>query len=289
VPAAPKRRLLPTQRAAVPAAAPRILLAEDNLVNQRVAQEMLQRLGYRVDIAANGREAVAAFAQGDYAAVLMDCQMPEMDGYEATAAIRRREGDDPKARYTPIIAMTANALEGDRERCLAAGMDDHLPKPVTTEKLVAVLQRWIPRDGPAAPGSEGEASRAGVPDDRAESLDATVLAGLRGLQQPGAPDLLSQLIELFLGDAAPRLAGLAQAVAQGDARALERQAHTLKGSSANIGARRLARLCEDLELLGRSGELGRAPGLLTQLEAEFDRVRAALRAEMAKVADEVVE
>jgi HPt (histidine-containing phosphotransfer) domain-containing protein len=185
--------------------------------------------------------------------------------------------------------MTANALEGDRERCLAAGMDDYLAKPVTTEKLVEVLQRWIPRDGPPARGSEGEDSGAGAPDDGDESIDATVLAGLRGLQQPGTPDLLGRLIELFLDDAAPRLASLAQAVAQGDARALERQAHTLKGSSANIGARQLARLCEDLEMLGRSGELGRAPGVLTQLEAEFDRVRAALRAEMAKVADEVVE
>jgi CheY-like chemotaxis protein/HPt (histidine-containing phosphotransfer) domain-containing protein len=265
------------------------VLAEDNVVNQRVAQEMLQQLGYQVDIAANGREAVAACADDDYAAVLMDCQMPELDGYEATAAIRRREGGDLQGRHTPIIAMTANALEGDRERCLAAGMDDYLPKPVTTEKLVAVLQRWMPRDGSPAAGPEGADSGAGVPDDGGESIDQTVLAGLRGLQQPGAPDLLSQLIELFLGDAAPRLAGLAQAVAQGDAHALERQAHTLKGSSANIGARRLARLCEDLELLGRSGELGRAPGVLTELEAEFDRVRAALRAEMAKVADEVVE
>ncbi len=120
---------------------------------------------------------------------------------------------------------------------------------------------------------------------RIDVIDPAVLAGLRGLQQPGTPDLLSQLVELFLDDAAPRLATLAQTLAQGDARALERQAHSLKGSSVNLGARQMARLCEQLEALGRSGELRRAPEVLAQLEAAFDRARAALRAEVSKAGD----
>jgi CheY-like chemotaxis protein len=122
---------------------PRILVAEDNPVNQRVAIRMLERLGLGADVAADGREAVQSFSRQPYAAILMDCQMPELDGFEATAAIRAREGT---GHHTPIIAMTASAMRGDRERCLAAGMDDYVSKPVSIEGLRRVLERWLPLD-----------------------------------------------------------------------------------------------------------------------------------------------
>ena len=119
----------------------RILLAEDNLVNQKVAVRILQKAGYRCDVAANGLEAVAAIENIDYDLVLMDCQMPEMDGYQATSAIRQHDGH--VRQQIPIVAMTANAMEGDRETCLQAGMDDYLSKPVTSDKLVHMLERWL--------------------------------------------------------------------------------------------------------------------------------------------------
>ena len=134
----------------------RLLVAEDNPVNQRVAARLLRALGYEVDVVSDGAQAAAALARGDYAAVLMDCMMPEMDGYAATAAVRQREGDD---RHTPIIGVTANAMAGDRERCLAAGMDDYVAKPVTAETLRAALGRCV--DDVAAGTGASEVSGSG--------------------------------------------------------------------------------------------------------------------------------
>ena len=149
----------PAQGAAAPGAAGMILLVEDNKVNQMVGSKVLQNLGYRYDIANNGLEGVRAFEAGSYDAVLMDCQMPEMDGYEATGAIRRLEADTGAARRTPIIAMTAAAMEGDREACLASGMDDFITKPVRLEIVATVLARWV--GSHAAPGDEHELSVSG--------------------------------------------------------------------------------------------------------------------------------
>src|SRR5205085_5380201 len=176
----------------------RVLVVEDNAVNQRVAVRMLEKRGYRADAVANGREAVDALAQIPYDLVLMDCQMPEMDGYAATAEIRRRErAQGVAARRTPIVAMTAHALEGDAEKCLAAGMDDYIAKPVTVQRLEAVVARWRPQTGPGAPD---------------EVVDASVLAALRDLQGEGQPDLLAELIAIYLRDTTPRLAALHEAV-----------------------------------------------------------------------------
>jgi two-component system sensor histidine kinase/response regulator len=130
---------------------PRLLLAEDNPVNQKVACKMLEKLGYRVDVAGNGQEAVAAHERARYPLIFMDCQMPEVDGFEATALIRKMEG---RSAHTPIVAMTANAMQGDRERCLAAGMDDYIAKPVRPKELQAVLDTWLGTAG-AATGTTG--------------------------------------------------------------------------------------------------------------------------------------
>jgi len=253
---------------------PHILLAEDNPVNQQVAVKMLENLGYDVAVAANGREALDSLAHTTYAAVLMDVQMPEMDGYEATAEIRRREEGSPQR--TPIIAMTANALEGDREKALRAGMDDYIAKPVKPAKLNAVLERWASaREGePEAAGEfpEGVGNGHAPPEN---PMDPVVLDSLREL---GGDDILAELAKLFLEDAEPRLAALGDAVKAGDARTVEQVAHVLKGSSGNMGARRMSGLAAELQDIGASGDLSKAPESLRSLEAEFARVRPALAA-----------
>ncbi len=258
----------------------RILVAEDNAVNQEVAVQTLETRGYRVDVAKDGLEALEALeaisGTSSYAAVIMDCQMPTMDGYEATAKIRKREGEE---RHTPIIAMTAHALQGEREKCLAAGMDDYISKPFQPEELDAVLERWIPQTAPTGKARTLETSSAEAPES---AIDQSVLASLRKLQQDGKPGILNRLIEMFLDDTPPKLAALREAVAQEEAKALEQVAHALKGSSASLGALHMASICEEFEAFDRSGDLRHAPGLLSQLEVEFDRVRDALMAELSK-------
>ena len=235
-----------------------VLVAEDNPVNQKVATRMLENLGYRADVAKDGREALEALARNPYDAVLMDVQMPEMDGYEATAEIRRREEED-QGRHTPVIAMTANAMQGDREKALEAGMDDYISKPVKSEELAAVLKPWIPADGSSK-----------------DPLDPGVLASLREL---GDPDLISELAQIFLDDTSSRLTALREAVEGDDASSVERIAHTLKGSSGNMGATRMAAICAELQNVGASGNLARAPELLGRLVAEFERARPVLEAQ----------
>ena len=257
----------------------RVLVAEDNAVNQKVAVRMLERLGYEADVAANGREALEALSRNHYAAVLMDVQMPELDGYEATVEIRRREGED---RHTPIIAMTASAMQGDREKALEVGMDDYISKPVKPEELDEVLERSIPQSGTGADSAEEGTNAAASSADASSPLDRSVLEGLRELQQEGEPDVLVELIELFLEDVPLQLVALREAVKGEDADSVQRVAHTLKGSCGNMGAARMAEICADLQEIGDSGDLARAPELLERLEAEFDRVRSALEAEIAR-------
>ncbi|MDQ3316661.1 MAG: response regulator, partial [Actinomycetota bacterium] len=261
---------------------PRLLLAEDNPVNQKVAARMLEKLGYRVDVAQNGLEALEALSRNRYAAVLMDVQMPEMDGYEATAEIRRREREAALAGRgegldTPIIAMTANAMQGDREKALAAGMDDYLPKPVRQEELDEVLGRWVSREDEGALSPDGAPAAQAARTENGNALDPEVLASLRDL---GDVELLTELAEMFFGDASSRLGELREAVEAGDAAGVERVAHTLKGSSGNMGATRMSAICAELQDVGVSGDLARAPGLLERLEEEFGRVRPALEAEL---------
>jgi two-component system sensor histidine kinase/response regulator len=247
-----------------------ILLAEDNVVNQQVAQAMLRKLGYRVVVVADGRAALAAVQDSRYAAVLMDCQMPEMDGYAATAALREQEGD---ARHTPIIAMTANALDGDRERCLAAGMDDYLAKPVSVAALAAVLGRWAV----TAVGSAGATPPAAIAAQSAEApIDLAALVRRWGLDPAGDGALVRELLGIFLGDTPPRLAALRAAVAAGDVQALEHGVHTLNGSAGSMGAWAIVATCDALDTLAHQPDLTAASALLDRLETEFARVQAAI-------------
>ena len=260
-----------------------VLLAEDNHVNQKVAVRMLERLGYRADVAADGLEALEALSRIPYAAVLMDVQMPEMDGYEATAEIRRRE--QAQGRRTPIIAMTANAMQGDREKALEAGMDDYVPKPVKPEELEAALERWIPQEEEEEGASRAIAEVEGgsvPPEDTKDPLDHTAIGNLLDM---GGPELLSELAEMFFDDATSALSALREAATASDARLVERIAHTPKGSSGNMGAQKMSAICAELEDVGASGDLSRAPELLERLEEESGRVRTALEAELARSRD----
>jgi light-regulated signal transduction histidine kinase (bacteriophytochrome)/CheY-like chemotaxis protein len=237
----------------------RILLAEDNAVNQRVALGQLRGLGYSADAVANGFEALQALAQAPYDIVLMDCQMPELDGYEATAAIRRREGH---GKHTWIIAMTANAIAEDREQCLAAGMDDYVSKPVRLHDLEAVLERA--RRPVAAP----------------PAIDPRGIEALRALPEEDGESLLPGLLVKFIEGAPAEINALRAAVERGDARAGAFVAHRLKGAASHFGAHRLMDLCGEIERAGKAGQLDPLPNLLADTNAELRRVLTALTREL---------
>ena len=252
---------------------PLILVAEDNPINQRVAVRMLERLGYRVDVAANGHEAVEASARTAYAAILMDCQMPEVDGFEATMAIRARE---ESGQHTPIVAMTAAAMRTDQERCLAAGMDDYIAKPVSVEALAVLLQRWAPHpDGAPALGAPAEVE----PTAAGEPVDPSVLASLRDLERDDGTSFLDDLVRRFLDDTPVRLTAIADAAVQGAAEEMRREAHRLSGSCSILGARRMQVLCADVERLGDAHTTAGAEPLVERLLLEFERVRRVLEAD----------
>jgi CheY-like chemotaxis protein len=246
-----------------------VLVVEDNEINRAVAVRTLERLGYRVDAVRNGAEAVEKFAPETYGAVLMDCQMPVMDGYEATARLRAAEAGHPP---TPIVAMTAGALTGDRERCLAAGMDDYISKPVAFEDLAAVLRLWVPR---TASGAE-EAGRAPL---ATATFDGRMLAELRALDTPGS-GFFHGVIGLFLSTVPGRLEALTQAVAQGDAKGVAVVAHGLRSTCGNVGAKGMHDLCVQIEVV--AGDKAALEPLLRGLAEEFRLVRAELEAEQGR-------
>ena len=255
---------------------PRVLIAEDNLVNQKVAVLTLAKIGYEPCVVSDGRQAVEAFRSGSYNCILMDCQMPEMDGYEAAGEIRRLERG---LRRVPIIAMTAHAMKGDREKCLMAGMDDYLSKPLKQGELHDVLARWSgaaegimktdTRTGPAAP--------AAPPSSLPAALDENVIETLRSLGSGSGVDVLADLTAAFVEDAQDRLRKMHQAVVAGDVTAARRAAHSLKGMSGSIGATYLSTLSHDFEK-GDPGAIN--ANRIAILEAEFERVSAALSASL---------
>ncbi len=265
----------PSAPAAEPQAQQLILLADDHPVNQQLAARQLAKLGYQARVVGNGQAAIDLIAAGErFAAILMDCQMPEIDGFAATRAIRQIERQ--RGQHTPIIAMTANAMQGDRETCLQAGMDDYLSKPVRQSELRRVLAGWLPADQPAL-----ALPVAGAGLGALEPLDPATVEGLRELDQPGETGVFGALVEVFLSDAQIQLAALRNALASGDPAALERAAHRLRGSSASLGAAALAERCAALEALGRERVLEHSPELLHQIEHEFERAARALEYELS--------
>jgi len=258
----------------------RILLAEDNPVNQKLAVKMLERLGHHVDVVGDGREAVTAARGFPYDLIFMDCQMPELDGYAAAGQIRQIEGE---ARRTPIVAMTANAMQGDRERCLEAGMDDYLSKPVRTQELSAILGRWLGWEASAEAGVSAPAAVTVAPVPEAPTLDESMLDDILGFSPEGGPALVRELAEMFFSETPNRIRLLHAGIASGDVETVTRAAHALKGSSSNIGASRVAAGCGQLEALARRGDLTGAAPLVQAIEAEVPHFRAALERHLAAV------
>jgi PAS domain S-box-containing protein len=257
----------------------RVLLAEDNGVNQVVARNMLKALGCSYDIVPNGEEALRAIERERYHIVLMDCQMPVMDGYAATRAIRELEQREARTR-TPVVALTANALVGDAEQCLASGMDDHLAKPYTRKQLGSMLARWLPADCVETQ----EADDSGLHDApealaRDTMLDQAALDNIRAVDDEDG-SVLAEVIQMYLDEVPGHVAGLQGAAAAKDGPALARNAHALKSASFNVGAKGIGELCRKIEKQGKAGELGDAVDMVAAVVAMLERVQPALRAEM---------
>ncbi len=276
----------------------RVLLVEDSPVNQEVARVMLEDLGCAVRLAANGQQALDALAHETFALVLMDCQMPEMDGFEALRRFRDRHDARRWATgpATPVVALTANALAGDEERCRAAGFDDYLAKPFRQQQLAELIARHVPPPhGPAAatdaeststPATASSAVAAEPPQDGdGEALDVTVLDRIRDMERRGAARLLERLIETYVATAAKLVADTERALDKDDAPALRQAVHTLKSSSANLGAAQLARRCAELEALARAGRVAAAR---QDWPAALDEYRRVVRALQAMVRSEHV-
>ncbi len=267
----------------------RILLAEDNPVNQEVAMRTLEKIGYRADLVQNGIEALEALRRQPYDVVLMDIEMPQMDGLTATRQIREEWQNRPEPA-PKIIAITAYAMEGDRQKCFAAGMDGYITKPFRIKALASALEQiqsgatqtesgdpmqstfvsdhLFGSNPPPPRGGEGE-----------PVLDRQILDSLRDMAGPKAAAMLSLIIGNYLEDAPERLQEIREAVAQGDPEGLRQAAHSMRSSSANLGALTLANLLKELENLGRAGTTANAQTLLTQVEKEYEKVVQALELE----------
>jgi PAS domain S-box-containing protein len=259
----------PASLRATAAGRTRVLVVEDNRVNQKVVVSILEALGYEADAVANGLEAVESCLRTRYDAILMDCQMPEMDGFEATGFIRKAEGDE---RRTPIIALTASIHAEDRTQCLAAGMDDFLSKPVHLETLASMMRQWV--GAGTASGAPPAPAAPGLPPDHP----------LRRLETQAGPKVFVEVIDVFLQTVPRRLEDMRRAHARADAGALRALAHSLKGATAQIGAGGMADLCVQIQGAVRGGDLGGVPELLQALETDYASVSASLIQERVRVA-----
>jgi PAS domain S-box-containing protein len=270
-----------------PFAGTRVLIAEDNPTNQIVGAMMLRNLGCHVDIAADGHEAAQMVQAFSYEIVFMDCEMPGMDGFEATAAIRHQSGGKPRL---PIIAVTAQAMQGDQEQCLLAGMDDYISKPVNQEDFAAALKKWVSREirkqeieAQLNTMSEEAAGRdaanlpplsiSSLPCRSSSGLNPQVVERLRTLGEATEPSFMSQIFTSFLSEGADRINILRSSLERSDAKLLCRTAHALRGASGSVGAQYIADIAKELEALGKTSRMTGAAGLIEQIEDEFERVK----------------
>jgi PAS domain S-box-containing protein len=286
----------------------RILLAEDNLVNQQVALLTLKQLGYQADVVSNGREVLQALRRQAYDVVLMDVEMPQMDGLTATRLICQEWSTDaglekkslivetetltsnpksqipnPKSQRPRIIAMTAYAMAGDRQKCLEAGMDDYLSKPIQVQELIRALQLCQPGTVETKQQPAQETNKETPHLKSQPVLDRKVLQSLQQMAGAKAATILRQIIDNYLEDAPRLLQGIRDAIEAGDAQALRQSAHTLRSSSANLGAINLSNFCKELELMGRNGTTMDAPERMAQVEVEYEKVKVALHLELEQI------
>jgi CheY-like chemotaxis protein len=273
----------------------RVLLCDDNIVNQKVASRLLQQMGYRADLAANGLEALAALDRQPYDLVFMDVMMPEMGGLETTRIVRERQQQPsqfPNYQLSiKIVAMTASAMQGDREKCLEAGMDDYVAKPVRLEDVRAIMERWAPLAGKARaaepavaatqiPPTANPPTQANPPDAPPEEAPVDISRLLDFTD--GDPASLRELATLYLDQTSQQLAQLEAAVRADTAQEVRRLAHSCAGASATCGMRRLVLLLRELEREGFEGKLTNAKQLSRQASEEFDRIRLFLEAYLAE-------
>jgi len=274
----------------------RVLLCDDNAINQKVALRLLQQMGYRADQAANGVEALEALDRQPYDLIFMDVMMPEMGGLEATEVIRerqRKKSEFPNYKSPIIIvAMTANAMQGDREKCLEAGMDDYIAKPVRPEGVRTIVERWGAlavaseqvaaadlQSGPASGGPEPAAPAKPAPET--EPVDMERLLDFTD----GDPDSLKELVTLYLTQTSEQIQGLGAAARSGSAQEVRRLAHSCAGASATCGMRQLVPMLRELERQGYEEKLTTATRLCQEVSVEFERIRAFLGAYLAAHSD----
>jgi len=259
-----------------------VLVAEDNVTNQQVAMGVLRKLGCKITLTKNGQEALHSFEKNTFDIVLMDCQMPRMDGYEATAAIRRLENLEHSRRRTPVIALTANALTGDREKCLAAGMDDYISKPFSLLQIEKVLSIWLPkelRQDEAFSPPKALQTDITKNDTDEELINRKALDNIRALQPEGEPDILSRIISIYLEDTPNQMDNLYRALRNKDLREVRSIAHSLKSSSANLGAIALSALFKDLEHKAHTNTLERGMEDFVAAQEEYQKIIDPLMAE----------
>jgi two-component system sensor histidine kinase/response regulator len=244
----------------------RLLLAEDNEINQKVAMGILKNFGYRTDVVSNGKDAVKAMEKVHYDLVFMDCQMPEMDGYAATGQIRNFRSKVLN-HNVPIIAMTAHAMKGDREKCLASGMDDYISKPIQPDKLLEVIEKWL--SGPKASHPEEAPADIAVANnifDRSGFLDRLL----------GDEDLAGEVLDGFMADVSLQVREMKKALDTGDAQSIRELAHSLKGASANVGAVALQKIALQVELAGKAKDLIKAGPLISEIGHQFEIFKKSL-------------